>query len=120
MRSKKNSYESTKSKRSGPRGGLVGAPSHPSICLTPMPPTPTLWCSLSVLCSRWTPKPLLAPTYKWPVPQKTAKGHPTSFPVDCCSATVTMLEASPERIVAAREQPQRIVDFRLYVLLFHG
>ena len=59
---------------------------------------------------------MLAPTYKWPVPQKTAKGHPTSFPVDCRSATVTMLEASPERIVTAREQPQRIVDFRQHVL----
>ena len=80
MRSKKNSYKSKKSKKSknsGPRGGLVGAPSHPSICLTPTPPTPTLWCSLSVLCSRWTPKPLLAPTYKWPVPQKTAKKEST-------------------------------------------
>ena len=32
------------------------------------------------------------------------------------SAAVTMLEASPERIVAAREQPQRIVDFRQHVL----
>ena len=59
MRSKQNSYKN--SKNSGPSGGLVGAPSHPSICLTPVPPTPTLWCSLSVLCSRWIPKPLLGP-----------------------------------------------------------
>ena len=36
--------------------------------------------------------------------------------IDCRSATVTMLEASPERIVAARGQPQRIVDFRQHVL----
>ena len=67
MRSKKYSYKSKKSKKSknsknsGPRDGLVGAPSHPSICLTPVPLIPTLWCSLSVLCSRWTPKPLLGP-----------------------------------------------------------
>ena len=50
-----------------------------------------------------------------PAPKKQEK-VPIVPRLIATSATVTMLEASPQRIVAAREQPQRIVDFRQHVL----